>query len=81
MPTKASGRAGSWPSASTMVAENFTGRAVSVAMIGPATEARRSWATFTASAVCGSITTPSAASTARMVATRSAWVEVPEMKP
>jgi hypothetical protein len=67
------GRSGSWPSASTMVAANLIGSAVSSTTIGtPGTSCSR--ATFRPSAVWVSISVPKRLSVSRMVARRSACV-------
>ena len=80
MPSNFTGRSGGWPSASSMVAANLIGNAVSSTIIGTP-GCRCSRATFTPSAVWVSMVTPWRACTSRMVARRSAWVLVPLTKP
>ncbi len=79
-PAKSAGRAGSRPSASTIVSANFAGCAVSRQMVGSASS-RCSSATFTPSAVCGSMVRPWRSATMRIVRNRSWWLLRPDTKP
>ena len=81
MSANRSGTSGAFPMASAMVSANFTGSAVSSTTIGVSTSPAICSATWIPSAVCGSTSTPNSSCTRLMVATRSAWVEVPEAKP
>ena len=80
MPTKRAGRSGSRPRASTMVAANLIGSAVSSTIIGTP-GCRCSRATFRPSAVWVSISTPNSLKVLRIVARRSAWLLLPLLKP